>query len=120
MASAAVPARSSKSSLHLRAPGQSPSQDSSTAKQLLASSMAVWDAPVSVVCIAYKRMTTAELNRFWMKNARWWHEGTTFRIEGAKRMHARAVETALAVERGQTGWSRLTGRKLRWRVVRME
>jgi hypothetical protein len=82
-------------------------------RQLLASSIAVAAVLVSVECMAYRRMTTAELKRCWMKKARWWEVGTELLIEGARRMHERADETALAVELGTIDWSRLTGRKLR-------
>ena len=61
---------------------------------------------------------TAELKRCWMKKARWWDDGTVFFIEGAMRIHDRAAFTACCVDLGvTTASSRLTGRKLRWRVV---
>ena len=71
IASVAVAMRSSSSSLHLRAPGQDPSQLSRKPRQLFASSIAVRDAPTSRVCIAYSKMMTAELNSVWIKNAMW-------------------------------------------------
>ena len=64
IASQAFAVKSSRSSLHFRAPGQCPSQDSSTTRQLRASSSAIWEAWISEVCIAYSKMITAELKRF--------------------------------------------------------
>lgn len=62
IASVAVIISDSSNSLHFVAPGQEPSQLSKNPIQLFASSIAVRDAPTSIVCIAYSKMMTAELN----------------------------------------------------------
>jgi hypothetical protein len=41
---------------------------------------------------------TAELKRCWIKNARWCEGGTTFLMDGARRVHERAEETAFIVD----------------------
>jgi hypothetical protein len=55
-----------------------------------------------------------------MKKARWCDGGTTFLMEGASTMHARAEENALAVDVGDGMCSLLMGRKLRCRVDTIE
>lgn len=84
IASTAVLVRSFNNSRHLRAPGQSPSQPSKATSELRAVSIAELAIFGFDECIAYSRIMTAELNRFWIKNAKWWDEGTTFLMDGAR------------------------------------
>jgi hypothetical protein len=63
MASDAVVVNSLSNSLHLRAPGHWPSQDSIAVSVLFASSIAVAELFSSAECIAKRSSTTAELKR---------------------------------------------------------
>jgi hypothetical protein len=74
-----------------------------------------------VAWTAQSSIITAELKRYWMKKARWWEGGMTLFMEDAKNMQDRAAETAFEAELEMGGGfaSRLIGRKLRCKVIRI-